>query len=76
MGYQLAVPIIFLYLLIRVWALHSRRIALVFLGLFILATFGIPMLQPPALVPQLTLIGLAVTLYFIDRYKSSTRLTD
>jgi hypothetical protein len=72
MGYGI-VPIIFLYLLIRVWMLHSRRIALIFLGLFLLTIFGIPMLQPPALVSPLIVIGLAITLFFIDRYKSTMR---
>ena len=74
MSYWMAVPIIFIYLLIRVWWLHSRRIALGFLALWIFANYVPPALHLPALISPLTVIGLAMILYMIDRYKSAPPL--
>ena len=71
MGYGLAVPIIFWYIAIRVWILHSRKIALVFIGLWLVAVFGFPMMHLPVLAAQLTVIFLAIILILIDRYQTA-----
>jgi len=68
------VPIIFLYLLIRVWRLHSKSLALGFMGLGIFAEVVPSMLHLGVLVSPLSLVGLAIVLYLIDRYKSAPPL--
>jgi hypothetical protein len=73
MGYGLAVPIIFWYFVIRVWIRTSGRIPLLFIGLWIVAVFGFPMLHIPALVSPLTVVFLAIVLILIDRYQTGLR---
>ena len=74
MGYGLAVPIIFWYFVIRVWRLTGRKIPLIFIGLWIVAVFGFPMMRLPALVSPLTVIFLAVVLVLVDRYHTALRV--
>ena len=69
-GYSLIVPIIFWYLLIRVWKHSGRRIPFVFIGLWVIAVFGLPSLHLPALASRLTEIGLTICLVLIDRYQT------
>ena len=73
MAYGLFVPIIFWYFVIRVWILTGRKIPLIFIGLWIVAVFGFPMMRLPALVSPLTVIFLAVVLILIDRYQTGLR---
>jgi hypothetical protein len=70
MPYGIAVPIIYSYFLIRMWRLHSRGIAIVFLGLWGVVMFGFPLLHLPVLASPLTEIGLGIILILIDRYKT------
>jgi hypothetical protein len=69
-AYGLIVPIIFWYLLIRVWVHSGRRIPFVFIGLWVIAVFGLPYLHFPVLASRLGEIGLAVCLVLIDRYQT------
>jgi hypothetical protein len=71
MGYELAVPIIFWYLLIRVWIDCGRKIPLNFIGLWAIAVFAFPALHLPALASSLTVIFLAIILYLIHRYTTA-----
>ena len=64
MGYELAVPIIFWYLLIRVWIACGRKIPLIFIGFWAVAVFAFPLHLPPL---SLTVIFLAIILYLIHR---------
>jgi len=72
--YFYAVPFIFVYLLIRVWWLHSRSLGLGFLGLGLFAIFVPPLIHLPVLVSPLSLVALAIVLYLIDRYRSAPPL--
>ncbi|HLQ79313.1 MAG TPA: hypothetical protein VK210_18275 [Terriglobia bacterium] len=72
--YFYAVPFIFVYLLIRVWWLHSKPLALGFLGLGIFAAVVPSMLHLGVLVSPLSLVALAIVLYLIDRYRSAPPL--
>jgi len=71
MGYGLVAPIIFWYLVIRIWVRNGRKIPLIFIGLWCFATFGFPMLRLPGLASSLTVIALGMILYIIDRYKTA-----
>ncbi len=70
MPYAIAIPIIYLYYLIRMWRLHSRSIAMLFLGLWGVVILGFPLLHLPVLASPLTEIGLGIILILIDRYKT------
>jgi hypothetical protein len=70
MGYGLAVPIIFWYVVIRVWILTGRKIPLIFIGLWLVVVFGFPYLHLPSLVSPLTVISMAIVLVLIDRYQA------
>ena len=73
MPYGLVVPIIFWYLVIRMWKLTGRKIPLIFIVLWIVAVFGFPLLRLPALVSPLTVIFLGIVLALIDRYQTGLR---
>jgi hypothetical protein len=73
MAYGLIVPIIFWFLLIRVWIQSGRRIPFTFIGLWILAVIGFPYFHLPALASGLTQIALAICLVLIDRYQTGYR---
>jgi len=73
MGYGIAVPIIFWYFVIRVWILHSRRIAVLFVALWLVAAFGVPRTPLPMLASPLAVIFLTIVLLLIDRYQSTLR---
>ena len=72
--YGIAVPIIFWYLIIRVWMQSGRKIPFIFIGLWILAVVGMSYLHLPALASRLTQIALAIGLVLIDRYQTGYRV--
>jgi len=69
--YGLFVLLVFLYFLIRVWILHSRRTSVIIAGIGLVAVFGFPMLRLPVLASSLTVIGLAIVLLLFDRYQTT-----
>ena len=71
MGYGLAIPIIFWYLLIRVWIDGDRKIPLTFIGFWAVTVFGFPLVHLPPLASSLTVIFLAIILYLIHRYQTA-----
>jgi hypothetical protein len=73
LGYPLIVPVIFWYLLIRVWIESGRRIPFIFIGLWIVAVFGLPYFHLPSLALRLTEIALSISLVLIDRYQTGYR---
>jgi hypothetical protein len=76
MGYPafgLVVPIIFWYLIIRVWMQSCRGIPFIFIGLWILAVIGMSYFHLPALASRLTQVALAISLVLIDRYQTGYR---
>jgi hypothetical protein len=71
MGWGLVVTIIFWYLVIRVWILSGKRIPLIFVGLWLLAVFGVPYLQVPWRISLLAVVFLSICLVLIDRYQTT-----
>lgn len=68
--YGLAVPIIFWYFVLRMWARYGPGMPLVFVGLWVVAMFGFPLLHLPGLASSLSVIGLAIAMVLIDKYRS------
>ena len=67
----MAVPIIFWYLVIRVWIDSGRKIPLIFVGFWAVAVFAFPAMHLPELASSLTVIFLAIILYLIHRYQTA-----
>ena len=69
MGYGPIALVIMLFLLIRIGILYGRKIPLIFIGLLVIGRFTLPEILGPYRF-ELFVIGLAIVLVLIDRFKA------